>query len=194
MKKQSRKSPSHIFKFKIEMDDGEMKEMNSKAIVTAARKAVTVILTKDHVRTSIMNNGVGNTAKCAMAVCCRNQPKGTFSHPFVGFIDWQYSTAFLATHLNKQGMPSKCIRYYHDDNIAKLNDTPGGQKKLLKRLEDEGDIIIRLRPRIRNDHTLKGGTGRKDGSRSHKGTIISKGARARYAFAQAGAAPQEFEK
>jgi hypothetical protein len=102
-----RKSPRHIFRFKIADDD--TKCIESKAIVRQAKKAVQLVLKAEDVRRSMELGGVGNTMTCSMAVCAKRQ-EDAFPHPVEGYIDWQYRTAYVVTKLNPDThLPSECV-------------------------------------------------------------------------------------
>lgn len=180
-----RKPPRHAFKFKVRSGDGEKSRIiTAKADVRRATKKVELILTAADVRRSIMLKGVGNTQTCSMAVCAKRQASA-FSHPVEGYIDWQYRTAFVVSKVSKEtGLPVACVAYSHKDSIAKLNDTKGGQEKLLAQLEAEGDRVIRLHPiKMR-----KARPGRRAGNRtgSHSSRPAAVGAKLRFAVAQLG--------
>jgi hypothetical protein len=184
--KKVRKSPRHIFRFKIDGGSGRSRTVTAKAKVTRARKGVDLVLTADDVRQSIEMKGLGNTQTCSMAICAKRHASD-FPHPVEGYIDWQYSTAYVVTKVNKDtALPSACVVYKHYDSIAKLNDSKGGQQELLKQLEADGDRLIRLHPvdRVRKQKPGRS-AGRKDGSRSSRPV----GAKLRYAHAQLGGVP-----
>lgn len=146
-KKKVRKSPRHIFRFEIEsVEEGSKpKIITHPARVKKATREVTLTLTAKDVERSIRLHGAGNTAKCSMAVCAHRQ-KDQFPHDVHGFIDWQYHRAYVVTKLDREGFPAECVCYQHCDEIARLNDTPGGQQKLLERLREKGDRTIKLTP------------------------------------------------
>lgn len=178
----------HAFKFKLPTMDGKENFLTVMANTIQATKPVRLELAADDVRRSIKLRGVGNTQTCTMAVCAKRQAD-KFPHPVDGYIDWQYSRAYVVSKINpKTGFPSSCYVYEHKDDIAKINDTLGGQQQLLRELEKSGNRIIHLRPfqkRPSKAGTLKG-AGKKDGSRSSK--PIPRGARLRFAKAQLGLA------
>jgi hypothetical protein len=94
-----------------------------------ATKKVKLTLTAEHVRRSMKLHGVGNTQTCSMAVCAKEQAE-QFPHPVHGYIDWQYSRAYVVTKVSKaHGMPTACVVYTHTDDIAKLNDSKNGTGK-----------------------------------------------------------------
>lgn len=113
--------------------------------VIKAKKTVTIVLTAEHVQKSIDVNGVGNTAKCSAAICTYAH-KGAFPHPVVGYTDWTYTRAFIASKLDRIGLPDDCYAYEHADEIARLNDSKNGQRKLLAFIKQHGPITITLRP------------------------------------------------
>lgn len=175
----------HAFRFKVQTNDGETQVMTAWAKVIPSTKKVKLVLTADHVRRSMKLSGVGNTQTCSMAVCAKEQAD-QFSHPVHGYIDWQYSRAYVVTRVSKaHGMPIACVAYSHQDDIAKLNDSKGGQAKLLKELETNGDRVVHLRPiqqRLTDNIRLKGK--RKTGERTSR--PAAHGARLRFAVAQLG--------
>jgi hypothetical protein len=178
--KKKRKSPRHIFRFKIANDD--TKCIESKAIVRQAKKAVQLVLKAEDVRRSMELGGVGNTMTCSMAVCAKRQ-EDAFPHPVEGYIDWQYRTAYVVTKLNPDThLPSECVVYEHSDEIAKLNDSKGGQRKLLEKLEQNGDRVIRLRPQRKPKPGRE--SGKRTGERTSRPAAV--GARLRFAMAKLG--------
>jgi len=121
-----------------------------------------------------------------MAVCARRE-KTAFGHPVEGYIDWTYTRAWVVSQCDKNGMPSVCYVYEHSDGIGRLNDTLGGQKKLLAELEAEGgERIIHLRPAKRDTHGKTKRGSARDGSRTR---VQPRGAKQRFAVAQMGAVP-----
>jgi hypothetical protein len=179
----------HCFRFRIIGVDGKPQVIEAWAKVIRARSPVTLDLMADHVKRSIKLKGVGNTQTCSMAVCSLAQ-KDRFPHPVMGFIDWQYSRAFVVTKVGRDGLPSECVEYSHSDDIAKLNDTRGGQQKLLAGLLANGDRKISLRPTI--DQTKAPGyrknaepKGKPDGSRTPR-VHTARGGKLRFAIAQLG--------
>lgn len=180
-----RNPPRHTFVFKIHAGEGEKtKILKAKAKVRRALKAVDLFLTAADVRRSIKLKGVGNTQTCSMAVCAKRQADA-FPHPVEGYIDWQYRTAFVVSKVSKTtGLPVECFAYEHHDKIAKLNDSKGGQVKLLAQLEAEGDRVIRLLPIRKRPGRPNKPQGRQDGSRSTRPSGV--GAKLRFAVAQLG--------
>jgi hypothetical protein len=175
--------PRHSFRFKIE---GQTKPLTAKAKVRRATKEVQLILTASDVRQSIKMKGGGNTQTCSMAVCAKRQADA-FSHAVDGYIDWQYRTAFVVSKVSKQtGMPIECVAYEHKDKIAKLNDTKGGQQKLLKELEAKGERVVRLLPIKKRTRTYgpRPNRAKPDGSRAPRPAGV--GAKLRFAVAQLG--------
>ena len=171
----------HTFRFKT--DDGQL--IFAKAKVRRGVREVDLLLHPRHVERSIEAHGIGNTQTCSMAMCAKDQPT-VFPHPFMGYIDWQYSRCYVVSKLDKSHLPSECYVYLHGDEIAKLNDTEGGQKKLLRDLEKHGPRTIHLKPmRVRKDWTPRIGHGSKDGSRTSRVSNL-KGAHLRYAVAHLG--------
>src|SRR5262252_565765 len=121
---------------------------------------------------------------CPMATCA-NANKEIFPHDFEGYIDWTYTRCYVVSKLDERGLPSECYCYLHRDGIGKLNDSPGGQRKLLKELIAQGPRTIRLSPmRLRFGQSRKG-SGRNDGSRTSVPKVL-RGAHLRYAVAHLG--------
>ena len=178
-----RSSHRHTFRFKLE--NGTVIE--AKAKVKAAKKAVTLVLTEDHIKEAIKNGGQGNTQKCAMAVCSRAHGEA-FPHPF-HFVDWLYHRAYFVTKVHPETkLPAECVVYTHHDNIAPNFDTVTGMKKLLKTVSDSGgERTIRLHP----PKVQRRAAGRPRGSNTgeRQRTITAKGAALRFARATMGAAP-----
>jgi hypothetical protein len=185
MTKILKKAPRHAFKFKVQTGEGETpKVLTAWADVRRARKPVELILTADDVRRSIALKGVGNTQTCSMAVCSKRQAD-KFPHPVQGYIDWQYRTAFVVSKVSAEtGLSVACVAYEHRDSIAKLNDTKGGQQKLLTQLEADGDRVIRLNPIKYRERPKGRAKGKKDGSRGSRPAAV--GANLRFAVAQLG--------
>jgi hypothetical protein len=187
MKRKLRAIPQHFFVFKT--DEEEPKIFRIPVQVTRARRAVELHLTAADVEKSIEAKGIGNTQRCSMAICAKRH-KSAFPHHVEGFIDWQYSRAYVVSKVSKtNGLPTHCVVYQHQSKIAHLNDSPGGQKKLLAILKAEGDKTILLMPMgPRATKSAPKGTpeGRYDGSREKK--HLGHGAKARFAFAQLGGA------
>ena len=190
--KRKTKRHRHCFRFKITGVDGKPQVIEAWAKVIRAKSPVTLDLTADHVKRSIKLKGVGNTQTCSMAVCSIAQAD-RFPHPVAGYIDWQYSRAFVVTKIGKDGLPSECVEYTHSDSIAKQNDTKGGQKKLLAQLIEKGDRHIRLLPTADQStypsHKARKHDGRpkgaNDGTRT-KRAYTPRGGKLRFAIAQLG--------
>lgn len=182
MAKRKKKPNRHAFRFK--MPNGKI--MTVWAAVIHAKSHVYLPLKAAHVRASIEAGGVGNTQTCSMAVCAARE-SSCFPHPVEGTIDWFYSRAYVVSAVNKDGLPSKCYEYMHYDKIAQLNDTRGGQRKLLNQLDADGDRIIHLLPVDRAMKRKRSAPdkprGNQDGSRTR---VTARGAALRFAVAQAG--------
>lgn len=82
------------------------------------------------------------------------------------------------------GLPIACVVYEHNDSIAKLNDTKGGQQKLLAELEANGDRVIRLLPIKYRPDPKNRPEGKRDGSRGSRPASV--GAKLRFATALLG--------
>jgi hypothetical protein len=188
----NRAAPRHKFLFKVMAASGKPKLLKPVwAKVKKARRSVTLVLTADDVRRSMGLHGVGNTQTCSMAVCAYRN-RAAFDHPVEGYIDWQYSRAYVVSKVSrKTGFPSECVVYKHNDDIARMNDTPGGQRQLLMLLVEMGDRSIVLHPvtsRKGEDPTHRP-MGKSTGKRSPRPAAV--GAKLRFAMAMGGAAPQE---
>jgi len=146
-RKKGRRSPNHIFRFQL--DNGEVAELPARVVY--ARKRVDLILEAEHVEESIRLGGVGNTARCTMAICSKRQA-GNFPHAVEGHVDWYLRRAYVLSKTRK-GVPTECVVYRHGDEIARLNDTPGGQAKLLKILQDGGPRVVTLLPMRKRTRT-----------------------------------------
>lgn len=140
MKKQTTLKNRHTFYFKLESGQ----TLRARAKVKAAKKIVKVTLNETHARQSLASNGQGNSLHCAMAVCSKAHGEA-FPHPF-HFVDWLDSRAYFVTKVNSAGLPSECVVYTHHDSVAKLFDTRPGMKKLLKTLQERGDLTVTLYP------------------------------------------------
>lgn len=179
----------HPFRFKVRANNGKTTEIIAWAKVIHGKTTVPLVLTADDVRHSMALHGVGNTHSCSMAVCTTRQ-SDAFPHAHIGLVDWQYSRAYVATKVGKNGLPCECVVYEHNSNIAKTNDMKGGQKKLLQELEVEGNRTITLHAptnRGRLPTPASKPTGIRDGSRSSKpATLRTKGAKLRAAVAELG--------
>ena len=181
----------HPFNYEL-MFEGSGKRIVKKAMakkIRPARKPVTIQITAAHVRQSIKANGAGSTSACVAAICMA-RTADAFSHSVEGHVDFNYTRAFVVSKLDKIGLPSECYAYEHSrKDIAFLNDTPGGQKKLLAIIERDGPITLELRPYRTRSELGRPGAGRgKVGTRDR---IPAKGAKLRYAVMKLGAMPAE---
>jgi len=160
------------------------------AKVRPAKKPVTIEITAAHVRQSIKAEGAGSTSACVAAVCM-SRTADAFGHPVEGHVDFNYTRAFVVSKLDKNGLPSECYCYEHNrKDVAKLNDTPGGQRKLLEMIEKNGPIKLELKPhRVRSEPGRSGRDRPTTGAR--KKGIPAKGAKLRYAVLKMGAMPAE---
>jgi hypothetical protein len=72
--------------------------------------------------------------------------------------------------------------------VAKLNDSKGGQKKLLARIMRDGPIEIILKPhRVRS---VVGRSGQGRGTTGARARTVGRGAKLRYAVMQMGGPPE----
>jgi hypothetical protein len=176
----------HAFLYRMENGDGSSKVRKAWATVKYARKEVEMVLTAAHMRKSIKASGAGTTSSCAVAICTYGH-QDAFPHPVEGHIDFNYSRAFVVSKVDKFGLPKECVVYEHNArDIARLNDTAGGQQKLLERIEKDGPISVVLKPhRVRSAIGRSGKTRQTTGARA----IGLKGAKLRYAVYKLGAMP-----
>jgi hypothetical protein len=179
--KRSRSGIKQRYPFRVQMGDGRIFTLWARVI--QAKRPVEVMLKAEHVRESIRLGGVGNTQTCSMAICSKREAH-CFPHRVEGWVVWTYNRAYVVSRLDKNGAPLECYAYAHADIIGKLNDSTGGQQKLLAQLERDGDRKVRLYPIKRYD---KPGykpppLGKGDGSR----VKTPRGAKLRYAMAAAG--------
>lgn len=192
--KRRKARPRHPFRFEMKFirddPDEKPKGIVHYAQVIDAKQPVEIELAADHARKSIKANGAGNTMTCTMAFCIRGN-EDEFPHVLAdGMIDFHYATAFIASRKGKHGLPTQCYCYRHNlGKIAKLNDTPGGQQRLLKWLEENGPMTLVLKPprKIRqNPDRVYVARVRKPPA---QGGITGTGARRRKAFLDAGGTP-----
>jgi hypothetical protein len=176
----------HAFRFKLADDDNQV--ITSWAKVKIPKQVVELVLKPEHVRASKKKGGVGNTQTCSMALCAKAHQE-SFPHPVEGYVDWQYRRAYVVSKVGREtGMPTECYVYDHNDRVAHLNDSKGGQDKLLTMLGNKGEITVRLRP-PRQDAARPGRPeGRNTGARSQPKSL-GVGARRRFAVAFAGGVP-----
>jgi len=93
----------------------------------------------EHIKLAQKAKGQGSTSACAMAICAQRL-EHLFPHPVFG-IDWQYRTLYVIDSLDKNGHPKTCVRYSHYDDIAHINDSPKGLRKLEKLVEEKGGKV-----------------------------------------------------
>jgi hypothetical protein len=176
--------PRHAFRLLV--------QFGTKPIVFWAKvkwptKPVDLELTEEHVRKSIKLKGIGNVATCSMALCVHDH-KDAFPHEVDTYVDWFYRRVYVVSKLNVQGFPIECYCYEHHSKIGQLNDSKGGQQKLLEILQRNGPMIIRLSPPKYRTQPLGRPKGRDDGSRSKR--TLGTGAKLRFAMATQGALPE----
>jgi hypothetical protein len=174
----------HAFLYKVTNGAGETKTHKAWAVVRMARSEVPLVVTLDDAKVALRRHGVGSTSRCTMAVCCYRL-KDSFSHPVEGHVDWFPTRAFVVTK-TKAGLPSECVAYEHSSDIWRFNDTPGGLRKLIAKLEASGPLTIKLRPyRVRSEVGRPGDNRRGTGARDP----IRHGANRRFDVAHIGARP-----
>lgn len=178
----------HPFYFKMVGPDGKRRTMKVLAKVLTATTAVKIVLEADHVRESIKLGGVGDTTKCAGAICM-SRHADAFPHPVEGFVDFQRSRAFVASRRDANGLPTECYAYEHrHGDITKLNDNPnGGQKRLLAYIEAHGPIEIELLPYRKR--SKPGRPGKDRGKTGRRNRVPGKGAKLRWAVMETGYHP-----
>jgi hypothetical protein len=175
----------HPFLYYYTDTNGRRHTYKAWARVKHPSREVAIVLKPEHVRKSIRLEGVGDTAKCSMAICAADHAEA-FPHPVEGHIDWTYTRAFIVSKLSrKTGLPSECYVYDHTDGIARMNDTPGGQQRLLRVLKRDGKRVIVLKPkRIRSRPGRSGRNRPTTGRRDPEHRL--RGAKLRYAVASRG--------
>lgn len=183
----------HTFYFQTSGINGKKYKHPISVRVVAARVPVTLRLTAEDVSRSIKLGGRGNTQTCSMAVCALRQAP-EFDHDVEGFIDWSGTRAYVVSKVNaKTGFPEECVVYRHHDDIADLNDTDGGQRRLLEDLNTNGDRDIKLYPITDRSSGPSGGSRkslRKADTKPRKERVLFlKGASRRVAIAQLGFVP-----
>lgn len=193
MKKTKKKFRTHRHMFMFKIPDvrrpGKTKVIRSWAKVINATKPVSLRLVADDVQRSMKMGGVGNTQTCSMALCAMRQPEAFLPHVPEGYIDWQYSMAYVVTKLDSNGLPCECVAYRHQDDVAKVNDSEMGQKKLLADLVINGDREIHLiAPQKRSSQAGRKDAPPKQGrvKRGPSKTLHLRGANLRFASAQLG--------
>lgn len=172
----------HKFLYRWEDAAGKQRVIEAWARVRHPRRAVSLTVEAKHVRRSIERDGIGDTANCSMAVCTC-QHADAFPHAVEGHIDWTYTRAFVVSKVNRHGLPSECYVYDHNDEIARMNDSRGGQLKLLKLLEENGPRTITLTPKRMRSKPGRSGTPRgRTGARDVAKRL--RGGKLRYAYAK----------
>lgn len=179
----------HPFLYRMQNGDGTSKLRKAWATVKYTTKPVDMVLTAAHIRKAIKAKGAGTTSCCAVAICSYNH-SDVYPHNVEGHIDFNYTRAFVVSKVDKTGLPSECYVYEHDArDIAFLNDTPGGLKKLLAMIEKDGPITVKLKPhRVRSEIGRPGKARKATGVRDPMKKNL-KGAKLRYAVYKLGAMP-----
>lgn len=174
--------PKHVFKFKTDL--GQVYKF--PVIVSYPKTGTEITLKASHAKKSIQLGGVGNCQTCTVSCCVMDNPDA-FPKKIGTVVDWTYSRVYIATRYNSNGAPTHAIAYRHNrGDIAKRNDTPGGQKSILCELEANGPQVIMLLPmRKRGNSGGYGGRGQKTGERTPP-AVTGIGAERRFAFAKAG--------
>jgi hypothetical protein len=139
------KSPAVIFRRQMQNPvTGETYEEQIRCKRKQAKSKVELVLKAEHIRESIQLKGYGNPLTCAMSVCAQRH-QGAFPHP-VHLIQWNSTTCAAVSKIKPNGDPAEAHIYTHDDDVARLFDSPDGEKELLRILEKEGDRVVSLRP------------------------------------------------
>jgi hypothetical protein len=194
----------HPFLYDIFMPNGERRQKERMARVIKATTIVDIVLDKPHVLESMRLNGVGNTQTCSAAICTYAHAASFTEHEVVGITDFTPTRAFIGSKMfNDVPAPSLCYAYEHNDSgqhadgtitrhITRLNDSVGGQVKLLALIRAHGPLTIRFWPyRQRSKEKRSGRDRRGTGVRSFQ----RRGARLRYfKAASAGALPIKKEE
>jgi len=148
-----RKYPSFSFSMHMKRPDGSIQPITVPTVTRPAKKAVTLTLTAEHVQKAIDLRGVGTTTECAMALCSFAH-RDSFPHVVNGHIEWTLRRAYVVEKL-KGGLPATSVAYDHHESIvldgkrtsiARLNDSYGGQRRLLAWLKANGPLDVTLRP------------------------------------------------
>jgi len=172
----------HKFLYRWEDASGKWRTIEAFAKVRHPHRAVSLTVKPEHVKRSIQREGVGDTANCAMAVCAGDHA-ASFPHAVEGHIDWTYTRAFVVSRVARNGLPTECYVYDHNDEIARLNDSKNGQLKLLKQLQEEGPRTITLTPkRFRSKAGRSGSARGRPGTRDVAARL--RGGKLRYAVAK----------
>lgn len=192
--KKDNKGPRHPFRFRF-TDEYGGRVITAWAEVRDGVSKIALMLTDDHVAKSMKLGGVGNTMTCSMAICAKEHASA-FPHPVCGHIDWTNTRCFVVSKLDDNGLPSECYVYEHNGriatttngriNIAVLNDSVGGQKKLRKYIQTHGPIGVTLYPKRKRSTLGRPGAGR---TVTGKRKPITAGSKLRYATALAGGFP-----
>ena len=183
---------SHIFLERVTPPhgDGPAALRRWPAKIIYGTDTIEMLLTEDHVKRALVENGCGNTARCAGAQC-------TYDHrallPFkirdMLWVDWTNTRVFIASKF-KNKVPVECVCYDHGHRkIVIQNDTTGGLMQLLERIRKTGPIKLTLKPhRPRSAPGHSGPHGVTSGERLGQ----KRGAALRYATAYGGAMPGSF--
>ena len=134
--------------FRHKLKNGKVLTFWMKAI--PAKRHAHPELDAKHVRESIRREGVGDTQNCTEACMVQDNAK-EFDHPVEGTVDFGYRRVAVVSQLYKEPRRlnrntkrivwGECVIYEHRHaNIAKLNDSPKGQQKLLEMLEANGPM------------------------------------------------------
>jgi len=178
----------HPFLYRLSFTD-KSPPLIKKAMarVHYSTRPVTITLTAEHVRKSMKLGGAGRSDICAGAICTIAHAQ-SFPHPVVGGMDFHATRVFIPSKRNAFGLPSDCFVYEHNaTKVAELNDTRGGQAKLLEMIERDGPISIELKPhRVRS---IVGRPGKGRGKSGKRAKSLGRGARLRWARMQLGGPP-----
>lgn len=119
------------------------KKQKLDADVWIGKESIQLKLTSADMDRSEKLRGVGTTMVCMMAVCSERHADSV-PFPFL-FVEWTDAMAFFITEM-KLGRRAKCVVYKHEDKLAAMFDTPKGRRELRKKLAEEKEIVVYLRP------------------------------------------------
>lgn len=156
MKKPKRRRYRHLFRFG---GFGGHQTVNISVPCSDAKSFVRLSRTE----ADVIRGKPGVALACANAQCAMDN-KGLFPHP-VYLAEFTRSSAYIVDRLNRQGQPTHCVRYRHDDGgwIGKF-DVPGGKARLIR--SGEAERTVTLSVPSKNKYRAGRPQGNQDGSRS----------------------------
>lgn len=162
-----RKPSRHTFHFGVPGRDGTV---SIPCPVSRGKTTITITRSLDDVK----KGKPGMAMACADMVCAQRH-KDKFPHK-IHFAEFTRSRAYIVDEM-KNGIPTHCVVYEHDDNSIPLFDKRGGKQKLIR--EGGAERKITLRPpedRPKYGYAKGRKSGPFDGSKS---TQLSQGSRRR---------------